>query len=84
LEPSEEGTVDAVVDAYGHLSGQRLSQLTHAEAPWRDARAGMRPGQRGNAVITPTAMASYYESIDSAEDSVDVGEIGVVIEGEPF
>ena len=84
LNRSQADTVEAVVKAYGHLSGQRLSQLTHAEAPWREARSGLRPGQRGMVIIKTTAMASYYESVDSAEDSVEVEGIGAIVEDEPF
>jgi uncharacterized phage-associated protein len=84
LTRSEAETVDAVVDAYAHLNGQQLSRLTHAEEPWRAARAGLRPGQRGDAVIKKSAMAAYYGSIDSADDSVEVEDIGAVLEGEEF
>src|SRR3954465_14098926 len=36
LDKAEQGTVDAVLDAYGELSGRTLSTLTHDEAPWRE------------------------------------------------
>jgi len=57
-------TVDAVLDFYGTRSSQWLSDLSHREAPWRDARRGLQPGQRGTQEITHAAMAEYYESLD--------------------
>ena len=39
----------------------QLSELTHREPPWRQARAkaGLSEGERGNAVITHQSMRSY-------------------------
>ena len=63
LTESERGTVDAVCRAYGDKSSQWLSDLTHMEAPWRDARNGLPPGERGNAEITHAALAEYYGNL---------------------
>lgn len=62
LSTDEQETVDAVLDFYGGLSGNELSQLTHREAPWRDARrqAGLDPGERGGVPITNEALLEYY------------------------
>lgn len=70
---SESETVDAVVDAYGRLSGQRLSALTHREGPWRAARAGLGPGERGSRVIDLMDMADYYAGVADDPDAEDVG-----------
>lgn len=56
-------TIQAVLKYYGDKSAQWLSDLTHSEAPWRDARAGLTDGERGNAPITHAAMAEYYASL---------------------
>ncbi|HUU84609.1 MAG TPA: type II toxin-antitoxin system antitoxin SocA domain-containing protein [Phycisphaerae bacterium] len=56
-------TVDAVLKHYGGKSSRWLSQLTHKERPWREARAGLEPGERGHAEITHEAMAEYYDSL---------------------
>src|SRR5262249_21516885 len=48
LTASETETIDAVIKYYGDKSGQWLSELTHRESPWRDARKGLAPGERGN------------------------------------
>jgi len=63
LTASERKTVDAVLKFYGDKASQWLSDLTHAEAPWRDARKGLAPGQRGTSEITHAALAEYYGGI---------------------
>jgi uncharacterized phage-associated protein len=75
LTQSQRETVDAVVEGYGHLSGRQLSLLTHREAPWRDARHGLAPGDRGTRVIEPAAMQDYYLWLDQSEDAEPVAEM---------
>lgn len=67
LTDSERETVDIVLNAYGGKPAHWLSELTHREAPWKDARrtAGLNDGERGNAVITQGAMYEYYDSLTS-------------------
>lgn len=59
----EKETIDAVLDYYGDRSSFWLSQLTHREQPWRDARVNFQPGERGNQMIAHAAMAEYYGSL---------------------
>jgi len=63
LTDSQKDTIDRVVEFYGNKSAQWLSDLTHSEAPWREARRGIPDGVRGNAEITLESMAMYYESL---------------------
>ncbi|MBH1943153.1 DUF4065 domain-containing protein [Erythrobacter sp. YJ-T3-07] len=63
LDEREKRTIRQVLDFYGDKDAQWLSDLTHAEDPWLDARRGTRPGERSNAVITPKAMQRYYASL---------------------
>jgi uncharacterized phage-associated protein len=63
LSERDRRVIDAVLEFYGDKSGQWLSELTHAEKPWLDARAGLSPSERGNKVITPEALAAYYGSL---------------------
>ncbi len=65
LIADQRATVDAVLDYYGHRSAQWLSDLTHAEEPWREAREGMPPGYRGSREITHLSLADYYSSLGS-------------------
>ena len=61
---SKKETIDAVLDYYGGKSSFWLSQLTHREDPWRNARRGMAAGERGNNEITHAAMAEYYGGLE--------------------
>jgi uncharacterized phage-associated protein len=60
LAPEEKKTVEAVVDFYNPHSAQALSDLTHREKPWREARQGLTDGERGEKEITLAALAEYY------------------------
>jgi len=63
LSPSEVETIDAILDFYGNRGGAELSELTHREAPWRQAREGTAPGEFSRQEITHVAMAEYYEGL---------------------
>lgn len=63
LTPDERDTVDSVIHYYGDKTGRWLSDLTHMERPWREAREGLEDGEASTTVITHEAMAEYYESI---------------------
>ena len=56
-------TIDAVLDHYGSKTSQWLSDLTHREDPWRNARRGIPDGERGRSRITNGALADYYGSL---------------------
>lgn len=63
LKKSERESIDAVLKLYGKKSGHWLSELTHQEPPWREARNGLQPGQRGAREIKLGAMVDYYGSL---------------------
>lgn len=63
LTPDERETVDNILKYYGKKSATWLSELTHSERPWQEAREGLEPGERGDAPITHAAMAEYYDSL---------------------
>jgi uncharacterized phage-associated protein len=73
LDQAEQGSVDAVIDFYGKMDAHSLSELTHREAPWADARsnAGLEPMERGDAVISQASMAEFYDSLTHSEDSTE-------------
>lgn len=52
--------LNEVWDEYGQYSAKRLEELTHAEAPWKDARRGFLPADRCNTVITKDVMREFY------------------------
>lgn len=63
LNADARETVDAVLEFYGDWTSQELSDLSHTERPWKDARGNLPPSVRGNEEITHLAMAEYYTSI---------------------
>ena len=63
LDYNQKDTVDKVLEFYGKRTSQWLSELTHSEAPWKSARKGLLPTQRGSAEITQAAMAEYYSRL---------------------
>lgn len=63
LNADERATVDAVLETYGDKSPQWLSDLTHSEDPWKNAREGLASGERGNRQITLASMDEYYGSL---------------------
>ena len=63
LDSDEKETIDAIIRDYGGKSSQYLSNLTHLERPWIEARKGLSPGERGNEEITHASMAEYYEGL---------------------
>lgn len=66
LDETARETIDAVLEFYGPLDAQTLSDLTHREPPWRDARHGIPDGERGTTIITLESMMDYYSTIAPA------------------
>ncbi len=60
LTPGMKESIDSVIQFYGDKTSHWLSDLTHAEAPWKDARQGIPPGERSDREITLASMAEYY------------------------
>lgn len=63
LDAAAQETIDSVLKFYGERTAQALSDLTHAEPPWKDARGDMAPGEACSTQITNAAMAEYYGSL---------------------
>jgi uncharacterized phage-associated protein len=63
LSVKQKETIEAVLEFYGDKTSQWLSELTHQEMPWRQARNGLGSSERGSSVISPAAMAEYYSSL---------------------
>ncbi len=67
LTAVEKQTIDSVLDYYGDKPSQWLSDLTHMEDPWKNARADLPDGTRSDREITLASMHQYYESISPKE-----------------
>jgi len=67
LNEKQNQIITLILKDYGSKSSKWLTDLTHLEAPWRDARKGLNDAERGDREITWAAMAEYYESLLSEE-----------------
>jgi uncharacterized phage-associated protein len=63
LTPNQKDSIDKVLDALQEKSAQWLSELTHMEAPWKDARGDLKPTEKCDKVILLAAMHEYYSSL---------------------
>ena len=71
LNLEQRETVDAVLEYYGDKSAQWLIELTHMEDPWKQARKGLPPLERGSRVMSLDAIADYYSSLPVEDDFED-------------
>ena len=55
--------IDEVLDAYAGFSGDQLEELSHRESPWKNARVGLREGERSERYIEESDMREYYASL---------------------
>lgn len=63
LTDNQKDTINQVLNAYGEKSAQWLSDQTHSEAPWLQARNGLSDADRGDREISLDSMAEYYGSL---------------------
>lgn len=65
LNNSEKEIVNQILEFYGDKEAYWLSELTHKERPWKDARqkANAKAGDSCNEVITKESMLEYYSGI---------------------
>jgi len=63
LKLEEKETIDAILQAYGDKPAQWISDLTHMEQPWNDARKGIPLGENCENEITQASLAEYYSSL---------------------
>ena len=63
LNEDQMETIDAVLKFYGDKSAQWLSNLTHKESPWKDARGELNPMESSSEVITKGSMEEYYSAL---------------------
>lgn len=56
-------TIKVIIAFYGKREPFYLSELTHKELPWKEARGNTPPGQPSTTVITKESMQEYYTGI---------------------
>ncbi|MCK5717224.1 MAG: DUF4065 domain-containing protein [Thiomargarita sp.] len=63
LTENQKDTIDTVLKVYGDKSAQWLSDQTHIDAPWQEARIGLCDSERGHQEITLASLSEYYGSL---------------------
>ena len=63
LSQLQKDNVKSVIKFYGGRTSQWLIDQTHSEKPWRDARKGLAPNERGDSEITPQSIFDYFSSL---------------------
>ena len=63
LSSDQKDTINRILKYYGSKDSQWLSDLTHLEDPWKNAREGLLSNERGGRVISFQSMSEYYSSI---------------------
>ena len=63
LSAKQKETINAVCNAYSKFNAQQLSDMTHSEPPYQNARINLAPSERGHNVISLADMSEYYSSL---------------------
>ena len=63
LSTDEKDTINSVLEFYGNKSPQWLSDLTHMEDPWKNARSGIPDYVRDNTIISKASLLEYYANL---------------------
>lgn len=66
LDSVQQDTMDAVLDAYGRMTGDDLSALSHGEAPWRQARDDLTDNDPSSRTIDLSDVRNFYASLEAA------------------
>jgi len=61
--------IDLILDSYAPLSAAQLSELTHSEDPWKDARQGLPSSEPAAYVIPVDSMIRYYRSLTDSNST---------------
>jgi uncharacterized phage-associated protein len=62
LTAFDQALVDAVLMRYDQYTGVQLSQLTHKETPWIEARGNLPPAAPCNTAINIERAGEYYRA----------------------
>jgi len=69
LSSRDLSCVDAVLSAFGGLTGGELSIKTHSESPWNTARVGIPEGVASSKQIDIYEMGKYYSTLWKSQKS---------------
>lgn len=82
LGEAELNTVGYVLSRYGNLSANDLEDLSHSQAPWRDANVRRMPS--GSVRIEQDAIRDFFAAADDASDDgirLDSDEVRKLLAG---
>ncbi len=71
LDEIQKDTVDLVLNTYGDKTAQWLSDLTHLESPWKEAREGLSTSDRGSNIISLGILHEYYSGLDEQDNQFE-------------
>lgn len=66
LTSAQKTSINAVLKGYGKYTAQELSDMTHNEAPWKEAHLECSASGNCEAVITVAAMHEYYSNLPAS------------------
>jgi uncharacterized phage-associated protein len=85
LAADERDTVRWVTEAYGGFPAETLSEMTHAEVPWKAARGDLPDDAPSDNPISHDEMATYYgRQRADAKTAVDFAMANAALEGFQF
>lgn len=63
LSEDEKRYVRAAIQPYHDLSGLQLSEVTHEQEPWMNARQGISEGAASREIISKDSIRSFFSSL---------------------
>lgn len=69
IDEETRGIIDAVIAHYGDCSVDELVALTHADAPWIEARKDLGPTEASRRVLNSKTMLDFYTAKTLAADN---------------
>lgn len=60
IDKEYEEILEQVMETYGIFQAKYLEELTHSEAPWKTARAGLSKEAKCTNIITKESMEEFY------------------------
>lgn len=74
--------IDAVQATYGHMTGNQLSQLTHDELPWVEARAERPASEPCSDEVSVETMARFHRTHNllAGQTAADIAAGGFLVQ----
>lgn len=63
LSSTEVDFLDCIIDTFGRYSGSFLRNMTHNEAPWKEARGNLAEDDRCTAEISRDSIHRYFDDV---------------------